>query len=59
MTTALNTLAEHGQSPWIDYLSRHFVRDGDLAGLVEQGMAGVTSNPTIFQAAIADGDAYD
>ena len=59
MTTALHTLAEHGQSPWIDYLSRRFVRDGDLAGLVEQGMAGVTSNPTIFQAAIADGDAYD
>ncbi|MDQ6776228.1 MAG: transaldolase, partial [Actinomycetota bacterium] len=59
MTTALHTLAEHGQSPWIDYLSRHFVRDGDLAGLVEQGVAGVTSNPTIFQGAIADGDAYD
>ncbi len=59
MTTTLHTLAEHGQSPWIDYLSRAFVRDGDLAGLVEQGVAGVTSNPTIFQGAIADGDAYD
>ena len=59
MTTTLHTLAEHGQSPWIDYLSRVFVRDGDLAGLVEQGVAGVTSNPTIFQGAIADGDAYD
>jgi len=59
MTTTLHTLAEHGQSPWIDYLSRNFVREGDLAGLVEQGVAGVTSNPTIFQGAIADGDAYD
>jgi len=59
MTTTLHTLAEHGQSPWIDYLSRNFVRDGDLAGLVDQGVAGVTSNPTIFQGAIADGDAYD
>ncbi len=59
MTTTLHTLAEHGQSPWIDFLSRHFVRDGHLAGLVEQGVAGVTSNPTIFQGAIADGDAYD
>jgi transaldolase len=59
MTTTLHALAEHGQSPWIDFLSRHFVRDGDLAGLVEQGVAGVTSNPTIFQGAIADGDAYD
>jgi transaldolase len=55
----LQSLAERGQSPWIDYLSRAFVRDGDLAGLVAQGMAGVTSNPTIFQAAIAEGDAYD
>ena len=59
MTTPLQVLAEHGQSPWIDYLSRPFVRDGDLAGLIEQGVAGVTSNPTIFQGAIADGDAYD
>ena len=59
MTTTLHALAEHGQSPWIDFLSRHFVRDGDLAGLVEQGVGGVTSNPTIFQGAIADGDAYD
>ena len=59
MTTPLQALAEHGQSPWIDYLSRHFVRDGDLAGLIEQGIAGVTSNPTIFQGAIADGEAYD
>jgi len=35
MTTTLHTLAEHGQSPWIDYLSRNFVRDGDLAGPLE------------------------
>ncbi len=58
-TTPLTALAEHGQSPWIDYLSRPFVRDGDLEGLVGDGIVGVTSNPTIFQAAIADGDAYD
>jgi transaldolase len=44
---------------WIDYLSRPFVLDGDLAGLVEDGVVGVTSNPTIFQGAIAEGDAYD
>ena len=49
MTTTLHALAEHGQSPWIDFLSRPFVRDGDLAGLIEKGIAGVTSNPTIFQ----------
>jgi transaldolase len=57
--TPLQQLAEHGQSVWIDFLSRRFVKDGDLAGLVDKGVVGVTSNPTIFQAAIADGDAYD
>jgi transaldolase len=55
----LKALAQHGQSPWIDYLSRPFVRDGDLAGLIGDGIVGVTSNPTIFQGAIAQGDAYD
>ena len=57
--TPLQELADNGQSVWIDYLSRPFVQDGDLDGLVEQGVVGVTSNPTIFQGAIADGDAYD
>ena len=57
--TPLTQLSALGQSVWIDFLSRTFVEDGDLAGLVDQGVVGVTSNPTIFQAAIADGDAYD
>jgi len=57
--TPLQELADHGQSVWIDYLSRPFVLDGDLAGLVRDGVVGVTSNPTIFQGAIAEGDAYD
>jgi transaldolase len=59
MTSRLKQLAEHGQSPWIDYLSRPLLRDGGLAELVSEGILGVTSNPTIFQGAIADGDAYD
>jgi transaldolase len=57
--TPLKQLAEHDQSVWIDFLSRRFVKDGDLEGLVDQGVVGVTSNPTIFQGAIAEGDAYD
>ena len=57
--TPLNQLAELGQSVWIDFLSRKFLQEGDLAELVREGVVGVTSNPTIFQAAIADGDAYD
>ncbi len=57
--TPLQQLSENGQSVWIDFLSRPFVEDGDLAGLIDQGIRGVTSNPTIFQAAIAEGDSYD
>jgi transaldolase len=57
--TPLQQLQAHRQSVWIDYLSRPFVEGGELAGLVRQGVTGVTSNPTIFQGAIADGDAYD
>jgi transaldolase len=55
----LKQLSARGQSVWIDFLSREFIQGGDLQGLVDAGVAGVTSNPTIFQAAIADGDAYD
>jgi transaldolase len=57
--TPLKQLAERDQSVWTDYLSRRFVKEGDLKGLVQQGVVGVTSNPTIFQGAIAEGDAYD
>jgi transaldolase len=59
MTTSLEQLREHGQSPWIDYISREFVREGELDRLVRQGIVGLTSNPTIFQQAIAEGNAYD
>jgi len=58
-TTPLQQLAQRGQAVWIDYLSRSFVKDGDLEGLIDQGVVGATSNPTIFQGAIAEGDAYD
>jgi transaldolase len=57
--TPLKQLAAHGQSVWIDFLSRRFVQDGELEALMHEGVHGVTSNPTIFQSAIADGDAYD
>jgi transaldolase len=58
-STPLQQLAEHGQSVWIDYLSRKLARGGELERLIEQGVVGVTSNPTIFQGAIAEGDEYD
>jgi transaldolase len=56
--TPLRDLTALGQSVWIDYLSRPFVRDGDLEALVSEGVSGVTSNPTIFQQAVASG-VYD
>ena len=57
--TPLQELNDHGQSVWVDYLSRPFIEEGELAALADEGVHGVTSNPTIFQAAIAEGDAYD
>jgi transaldolase len=49
-----------GQSVWIDYLSRQLLQSGKLARMIdEDALSGVTSNPTIFQKAIAEGDAYD
>jgi transaldolase len=59
MGTPLKQLVEHGQSPWIDYLSRALLREGELERLVDEGIQGVTSNPTIFQGAIAKGQDYD
>jgi transaldolase len=59
MTKPLKTLAEHGQSPWLDYISRDFVRGGDLEGLINDGIVGLTSNPTIFQGAISKSEMYD
>jgi transaldolase len=58
-TTPLQQLHEHGQAVWIDFLSRKFIHDGDLDDLIAKGVNGATSNPTIFQGAIAEGDAYD
>ena len=57
--TPLHQLSAAGQSAWIDFLSRPFVQDGELQALVDRGIKGVTSNPTIFQSAIAEGDRYD
>ena len=44
---------EYGQSPWIDNLRRDWLNDGTLASLVEQGVRGVTSNPSIFAKTLA------
>ena len=50
---------QEGQSPWIDNLSRDWLENGHLAHLVELGVRGVTSNPTIFAKSISTGVSYD
>jgi transaldolase len=53
-------LHELGQSLWVDNITRTMLDDGTLAGYIEQlSVTGLTSNPTIFQKAIGDGEAYD
>ena len=53
-------LLEQGQSVWLDYITRDLVRQGGLKREIEEfGLRGMTSNPTIFQKAISEGDAYD
>jgi len=56
----LHQLSELGQSVWIDSIQRSWLQDGTLQRLIdEDAVVGVTSNPTIFQKALASGDAYD
>ncbi len=56
----LSELSAAGVSVWIDSLSRDMLHSGALAGLIaDDSVVGVTSNPTIFQKALAEGDLYD
>ena len=48
-----------GQSPWIDNLRRAAVETGELQQAVDDGVRGVTSNPTIFQKSVSEGSRYD
>ncbi len=60
MSTRLQRLySEQDQSPWLDNLKRGWITSGELERWVERGVRGITSNPTIFQKAMATGDAYD
>ncbi len=53
-------LLGEGQSPWLDFVRRSFVRDGSLQKLVDSdGLGGVTSNPSIFEKAMGHGTDYD
>ena len=57
--TKLHTLAEVGQSAWLDYIQRSLLTSGGLQAYVEKGLRGVTSNPSLFEKSIADSNDYD
>ena len=56
---SVNALQKHGQAVWLDFLARGFMVDGGLQRLVDDGLHGVTSNPSIFEKAIGHSDEYD
>lgn len=55
----LQKLADFGQSPWLDFIRRSYIDDGSMQKLIEKGIKGVTSNPAIFEQAIAGSNDYD
>ena len=59
MTKLQRLCEEYGQSPWLDNLTRGYLRGGTLAGMVADGIRGVTANPTIFARAIEGSSDYD
>ncbi|HEY0957811.1 MAG TPA: transaldolase [Novosphingobium sp.] len=60
MTNRLHALEAEGQAVWLDFLDRRFLAEGGLTRLIEQdGVTGITSNPSIFEKAIGHGRDYD
>ncbi len=60
MSNPLLEIQKFGQSAWLDYIHRQDLQNGDLQRRIdEEGVLGVTSNPSIFQKAIGDSDTYD
>ena len=60
MSDSTRTLHDLGQSLWVDNITRSMLADGTLQGYIDDyDLTGLTSNPTIFDKAISEGDAYD
>ena len=57
--TTIHRLGEFGQSIWLDYISRSLIKNGRLKALIDLGLLGMTSNPTIFDQAISTSTDYD
>lgn len=58
MNPVIAKIAELGQSIWYDNIRRGVIASGELQALIDDGVTGVTSNPSIFKKAIADSDDY-
>jgi transaldolase / glucose-6-phosphate isomerase len=59
-TNPLKALLSYGQSMWLDYIRRDLITSGSLKKMIEEdGLRGMTSNPSIFEKAIADSSLYD
>ncbi|MGB8579992.1 MAG: transaldolase [Candidatus Sulfotelmatobacter sp.] len=60
VSNPLKALLEYGQSMWLDYIRRDLITSGKLKSMIaEDGLRGMTSNPSIFEKAIADSHLYD
>ena len=59
MTNPVIEIQQFGQSAWLDYIHRKDLENGEMQRHIDEGILGVTSNPSIFQKAIGDSDTYD
>jgi transaldolase/glucose-6-phosphate isomerase len=59
MATPIEELRKQGQSLWLDNIRRQLITSGELAKLKDEGVSGVTSNPTIFEKAVSGSTDYD
>ncbi len=57
--TNIKNLKDKGQSIWLDSISKQMIESGDLKNLIDAGITGVTSNPSIFEKAIGSSESYD
>ena len=55
MTSRIRQISGIGQAIWLDFISRELLRTGKLRDLINEGLTGMTSNPSIFQKSIASG----
>ena len=55
----IDILKQNNQSIWIDYISKEIIESGELKSLINKGITGLTSNPSIFEKAISNSESYD